>query len=186
MTAPQTPAVADSTSATAGPRVVGLDLSLTSTGVASNYGWTDRIRTKLTGHERLQHILDEIAAYTASADLVVIESLAFHGHDTEGASAGLAWLVRHRLWWKGKHYALVTPGQRMIYATGTGRADKDQVLAAVIRRYPAFDVASNDEADALILAAMGARHLGHPIDDLPLTHLRALDKVTWPETAGAA
>jgi hypothetical protein len=75
----------------------------------------------------------------------------------------------------------------MKYATGKGMIAKDAVLAAVVRRYVGIDVTCNDEADALILAAMGARHLGQPIEDsLPLTHLAAMDNVHWPATSNAA
>lgn len=42
----------------------------------------------------------------------------------------------------------------------------------------------NDEADALVLAAMAHRHLGHPIDELPKTHLAAMDKIRWPGLTG--
>ncbi|GMA22268.1 hypothetical protein GCM10025864_44320 [Luteimicrobium album] len=55
------------------------------------------------------------------------------------------------------------------------------MLAAVIRRHPTVDITGNDEADALILAAMGARHLGHPIDDVPATHLAAMNGGQWPD-----
>ena len=42
------------------------------------------------------------------------------------------------------------------------------------------DVTNNNEADALVLAAMGADHLGAPLVDLPQTHRAALDAVQWP------
>jgi len=77
------------------------------------------------------------------------------------------------------------PKVRAIYATGKA-LDKDQVLAAVVRRYPNVPIGNNNEADALILAAMGARKLGHPYEpSLPQTHLRAMDGAEWPHLVSA-
>src|SRR5699024_12232855 len=62
------------------PRVIGLDLSLTSSGVASSLGWTDTIRPKkIRGLERLRMILESVRAYTSGYDLVVLEGPSF-GH----------------------------------------------------------------------------------------------------------
>ena len=75
------------------------------------------------------------------------------------------------------------PTSRATYATGKDNAGKDAVLAAVVRRYPDVDVTGNDEADALVMAAMGARLLGHPLEDsLPQSHLRALAGLELPDT----
>ena len=57
------------------------------------------------------------------------------------------------------------------------------MLSAVIRRYGHLitrDAISNDEADALVLADMAARRLGHELVELPATHLRAMGTVPWP------
>lgn len=168
------------------PRIIGLDLSLTSTGVAGiHHGqwWTDRIRTKeLRGHPRIAYLLDAVGGFTRRADLVVIEGLAYDAHDTNRGNAGLSWLVRHGLWRRGIAYVLVPPANRCQYATGKGRADKRHVVAAVQATYGAAVVTNDDEADALVLAAMGARHVGRPIDgQLPVTHLAAMAGVPWPE-----
>jgi crossover junction endodeoxyribonuclease RuvC len=180
-------------------KVVGLDLSLTSTGVAvatPDGAITDRITTKpvpnatLTDRaDRLQGIARGIVSgYTSGADLVLIEGPSYgsttpHQHDR----AGLWWLVVARLMSTLVPVVEVPPSTRMRYATGRGNASKDDVLSAVIRRYPHIDVNGNDEADSLILAAMGARHLGHPLERgtapgniLPKTHLAAMGAVHWP------
>ena len=69
---------------------------------------------------------------------------------------------------------VVPPKTRAKYATGNGGADKRAVLAAVRAAYPQFTIRNDNEADAVVLAAIGARSLGHPIDDLPASHLAAL------------
>ena len=172
-------------------KVVGLDLSLTSTGVAVVTGGraaVDRITSKPTGTDlvhrwaRLRDLHREITNWTIDSTLVVVEGLAFSrttGHATE--RAGLWWLVVNRLLSCGYRVAIVPPTSRAKYGTGKGNAGKDHVLAAVVRRYPDVEVSGNDEADALLLASMGARWLGSPIDDLPKTHLAALDGAAWPE-----
>lgn len=184
--------------------VIGLDLSLTSTGIAVINTDTgdvtiDRIQSKGTKDATLEERRSRLttlqyavqtaitkaheATEVVSIPLVVIEQPAFsrqtgHMHDR----SGLWWLVVAHA---GKWYdvAEVSPTARAKYAAGKGNASKDAVLAAVVRRYPQVEVTGNDEADALALAAMGARHLGHPIDDLPKTHLAAMDAVRWPAHA---
>ena len=93
---------------------------------------------------------------------------------------------RAGLWWRlltrASLYAeddvvVVAPKSRAKYATGSGNGTKDQVLIATTRHYPLFTGTTNDEADALVIAAMLARLDGHPIDDLPATHTVALDKL---------
>jgi crossover junction endodeoxyribonuclease RuvC len=189
-------------------KVVGLDLSLTCTGVAvatQDGAITDRITSKPTKDATLRERvarLGMMAALTCDhatgADLIVVEGPSYgsttgHQHDR----SGLWWLVVGKL--SGLYPVVeVAPGTRMRYATGRGNASKDDVLSAVIRRYHHIDVNGNDEADALILAAMGARFLGHPLErpvpgrplfpgsPLPQTCLAAMDAVTWPEHLGGA
>lgn len=187
--------------------IVGLDLSLTSTGIArietgdGRERWTvQRIQSKAPATprgpkgkplpptlrqraDRLSDLMRRIVEATHPADLVVIETPAYSSktgstHDR----SGLWWLVVDYLDIQGYTIVEVTATGRMKYATGKGMVSKDIVLAAVVRRYVDVDVTGNDEADALVLAAMGARHLGHPIEaSLPQTHLAAMDGVHWPE-----
>lgn len=175
------------------PTVVGIDLSLTSTGIAVIHSdgsvALQRIQSKGTNadsletrHLRLRGIAAQVVntADDEQPDLVVIENPAY---SRVGGSAhdrsGLWWMVTSKLIARGHQVVTVPPSCRPKYATGAGggpNSGKDRVLAAVIRRYPQADVTGNDEADALILAAMGARHLGHPIDGhLPQTHLNAMN-----------
>lgn len=165
-------------------KIIGLDLSLTNTGVAGN-GWTESIPTGTRrGHERLQFIREAVADYTRMADFVVIEGLGF-GHDTDRAGAGLSWIIRHDLWRRDVGYGLVPPSNRMMYATGKGQADKDKVLLAMARLFEWF-AGGNDEADALVLAAMGYDWAGAPLAKVPETHRRALKGCKWPGSLKAA
>jgi Holliday junction resolvasome RuvABC endonuclease subunit len=174
------------------PFFVGLDLSLTSTGVAVIPG--DQIRVvrvtskpvpKATSDDtafRLDGIVDGILAHIPASDatFVAVEGPSF---GSSGSAAhvlgGLWWMVRHALRVEGLDVVIVPPSVVKKYATGKGNAPKDQVLAAVIRRYPDVNVTGNDEADALVLAAIRARHTGHPIEEtLPVAQASAAEKVT--------
>ena len=165
------------------PTVVGLDLSLTGTGIA---GWeqADVIRSRDTGHARLAVLLSHIGAACHGADLVVVEGPAFGAKGSAYHQlAGLWWLVAHQLFTQGIPYAVVSPAAVKQYATSKGNAGKDMVLANVVRRFPQVEVNDNNAADALVLAAMGYDHLGCPMVTMPQSHRGALDKVEWPDIA---
>lgn len=174
--------------------IVGVDPSLTSLGLAVTDGMTiktARVRTRGSTADSLRQRgmrQDKIVASVMEfvdkhdAGLVVIEGPSYgskfgHPHDR----SGLWWaIVKTLLANPGCHVVEVPPVNRIKYATGKGRADKDVVLAAAIRRYPQADITGNDVADAVILAAMGARYLGAVVEEsLPQTHLEAMVKVTW-------
>ncbi len=176
------------------PYILGLDLSLTGTGVCliADGGFpvitrtttVHTIKTKLTGHERLQWILDMTGIHRIP-DLVVLEGPAYSrqaGQSGHHERAGLWWLIAHKLWLAKIPYAVVPPNVRAKYATGKGNSGKDEVLVSVVKRYGHLcDVADNNQADALILAAMGAHHLGAPIVDVPKLNATALEVAKWPE-----
>lgn len=179
------------------PRVVGIDLSLQSTGLADSHGNTLRVRTKATGGtltadiDRLNRIAQSVADFVDlrdetvgtynMADLVVVEGPSLGSTSgQQHTRGGLWWMAVDRIMRVEGDVIVVPPTTRAMYATGKGNAGKDEVLAAAIKRYPTFDITGNDVGDAVILAAIGMRMLGHPIDDLPKTHLRALTKLALP------
>lgn len=175
-------------------KIVGLDLSLTSTGLAVIIDGTAHVLRQSTApagddvgrrHERLVHIAGNVREWCTGADLVVLEGPSYgsatgHQHDR----SGLWWLVVHRILNAELPLAVVPPTSRARYATGKGNSGKDAVLVSVVRRYPEVNVTGNDQADALILAAMGARRLGHPIDVVPKLCLSAMKGAAWPPESG--
>lgn len=177
-------------------RVLAIDPSLTGTGLAlldtDDYLVipTETVTSKPTGatlDDRRHRILTivEIVIYRAvkaKTDLAVIEAPSLAQKSQAGTldRHGLWWLLITRLAEAHIDTVAVPPTCRAKYATGKGNAGKDEVLLAVARRYPHVDVRDNNQADALVLAAIGARLAGHPIDELPKTHLDALAKVTRP------
>lgn len=169
-------------------RVGGLDLSLDSTGVATldNGGgvvdiWTGRLRPgKLRGHPRLRMIHTRAVNLLNECDLVLVEGPSYASIGTgQHERGGLWWIVTHVLWRQGVKLIVVPPSSLKKYATGKGGAHKDEVLAAVVRRYKDCELTGNDEADALTLAAMGADYHGWPIVEVPKLNRTALDKWPW-------
>jgi crossover junction endodeoxyribonuclease RuvC len=191
--------------------VTGLDISLTGTGVCviDHTSITLRCieskppkteRNPRTGKPlpptldqralRLAELSMEISASVpTSCNLVVIEQPAYSRN--EGAAhdrSGLWWLVAQFLFVRDIPFVEVPPNARILYALGTGRGNKDQVMLETAERYRHLvKVTGNNEADALVIAAMGARHLGHPIENsLPQKHIKAMASVRWPAREAAA
>lgn len=182
-------------------RVVGLDLSLTATGLA----WHDTdtpdpdpqvitLGSRPAGDRvdarslRLRRLAALVHSTASRADLAVIEGPAYGKSDAHTWDrAGFWWMVVGRLTGAGVPVAIAPPAQVKMYATGKGGgkgAGKDAVLLAIARRYPRIAVEDNNQADAVSLLLMGLRHLGVPYEAglLPHTHARAMTGVSWPNT----
>lgn len=180
--------------------VIGIDPSLTGTGVGviqadgteithAVHTFGRKGKTSETLIERLNRITtitrqvrDVIRGLDVYPDVIAIETPAYG--QTSGSHhdrSGLWWdLVRELTYEAGLGVMEVGIGKVKIYATGKGNGDKDAVLAATVRRYPEAPISNNNEADAFVLAAMAARLIGEPIDDLPKTHLRAMEGLVRP------
>lgn len=177
--------------------VAGLDLSLTSTGLAVvNLDTMQTAVTTITStgsksdtwadrHRRLATLTGDISNLIPADALTVIEAPSY-------GSKGGSQFDRAALWWRVYDdlvapWSMVLPVEptvRMKYATGKGNSGKDAVLAAAVRRYPNVDINGNDIADAVCLMAIGCRLLGEPIDDpMPVLNLSALTKLSLPEEA---
>jgi Holliday junction resolvasome RuvABC endonuclease subunit len=177
---------------TAGPRpiyrVAGLDISLTGTGI-STLGGTTRIPTKgrrkdtlLERNARLKHITSRVLEEVGDVHLACIEGPV--GYATPGGSTwdrgGLWWRIVAALLERDIPVAVISPTSRAKYATGNGGSRKTAVLEAAQRRYGAV-LESDDEADALILRAMGLHWLEQPLAEVPDGHRAALAGCQWPE-----
>lgn len=166
------------------PLVIGLDLSLTSTGVAGE-GWSDKVRTKLRGDARMRALKQAVASFIRAADLVVMEGPSY-GHGSLAGHeelAGLRSIVKLYCYEHHIPYAVMPPSCLKVYATGYGKASKDGVRAAVTARYGHVTEggAKYDEADAYTAMAAGYHWLGQPLKSVPESHRRGLDGCTWPE-----
>lgn len=179
------PATAATAATGSPPRVLGLDLSMTATGMCLPDGTTRTIKTRQKdGDKRLTHIVTEIIAARLAAlgiDLVVMEEAppGLKGpaikaiHMVHGA-------VRVHLIKEGIPYALINPTTLKIYATGKSAADKTAMTMAAYKR-AGIEFADDNQCDAYWLRAAGLDRAGHPLFPMPQAQRVALDKASWPQ-----
>lgn len=194
--ATSTRGVGSDRASTSHPRVIGLDLSLTSTGVAGA-DWAQTLETwslprkgatRAQRWARMRAAREQILPFIDSADLVVQESPAYSTGDMPGSQdqAWLWWAIYGRCAAREIPWVEVGTSTLKVYATSDGRASKEDVVQAVATRRPGLTFRGSDQADALTLAAMGLDHIGHPPVVLPKAHRRALDSINWPTVVGAS
>lgn len=182
-------------------RVIGLDLSLTSTGMSD--GLERRVvRTSPADgvyEARLDRIECELRRFLVGRNrpapgLVVMEGPSFRskgpGHEE---LAGVRAVVRRRLWRDGIPFAIVPPRSLKAYVTGNGNASKAEMVSELDRRYMTgfsgilVKDGRYDMADAFGLAAMGYERVGLPLSCRFLTepvaqsHAGILAKIEWPD-----
>lgn len=200
--------------AVAGSSVVGLDLSLTGTGLAAIDIHTAELCTavhassppatpSLTAHvARHRELADGIVSQVVACNpaLVVLEGLQFSvkSRDSSLTRRGfLWWAVVEGLCRAGVPVMEVTAQQIKQFATGRGNASKAEVVAAYAKAWPTAPLGRNveDRADAAQAAALGAGWLGveglpHAITVVRKKLLAKLPNPTIPprveRTAGAA
>lgn len=176
-------------------KVLALDLSLTSTGVAYPLGSVGRWipPSGVVGMERLQWLRCRLAEswVECGVDLVVIEGYSFGmARPTKGQGGGqpshahalgeLGGVIRFTLWNNAVPYVDVAPASLKKYATGKGNAKKESVLVEAVKRL-GYDGSSTDEADALWLRAMALDAYGEPEVEMPALNRTALEAVPWLE-----
>jgi Holliday junction resolvasome RuvABC endonuclease subunit len=172
----------------AGPdgfRVIGLDLSLTSTGVCLPDGTTYRIKTRAAdGDRRLLHIRDSIRDDIADhrPHLVVIEDLPKHAM-AAGITAKVHGAVLPELLDADVPYAYIVPATLKSYACDNGGADKSAMAAAAYLAAGAefVDDRGGDQCDAWWLRAAGHDWCGLPLFDMPQAQRDRLSKGKWPD-----
>jgi Holliday junction resolvasome RuvABC endonuclease subunit len=170
-----------------GLRVIGLDLSLTSTGVCLPDGSTFRIKTRdKDGPRRLVVIRDRIRAALADhrPDVAVIEDLPMHAMSA-GLTAKVHGPVLCELLDAGVPFAYVVPATLKKYATDHGNADKARMAAAAYLAAGAVfaDDKGGDQCDAWWLRAAGRDYYGQPLFSLPQAQRDRLMRVSWPDLA---
>lgn len=165
--------------------VVGLDPSMTATGIAAADGQLSVVGgdSKL-GDERLCRIADAVALAVAEADLVVIELLPQH-MKAAGITGMVHGVIRLTLLNAGVPYVHLSPATVKKYATGRGTADKSDMRMALYQR-AGIDERNDNKVDAWWLRAAGLDYYGEPIVTMPKTNRDALTKADWPLLPGIA
>lgn len=169
----------------AGPRplrVLGLDLSLTATGVCLTDGGTLTIKTRQKdGDRRLVHIADALTSMIAdgsTVDLAVIEDLPRHAM-AAGITGMVHGVARSVLLRVGIPYVLVVPATLKAFATGKGSGDKTPMAMAAYKR-AGREFGDDNQCDAWWLRAAGLDWYGQPEFALPAAQRERLAKVVWP------
>jgi Holliday junction resolvasome RuvABC endonuclease subunit len=183
--------------------VIGIDPSLTSTGIAALINGAPLAMKTITagkkdspsyGH-RSDRIVNQCRAILNALpveriDLAVIEGPAYAYHNAyTHDGAGLWWGIFSGL--RAQHIptAVITPITRQTWVIGkrTGRGakeDKREVLYTVRLWWPAAAKAirNDDIGDALALASIGAAHCGDPLPfEIKERHHNTLESIDWPK-----
>jgi Holliday junction resolvasome RuvABC endonuclease subunit len=180
-------------------RVVGVDLSLTGTGLADvahepsgalTYDYRT-VTSKPAGQDvrarsrRIDDVRGEVLRYARGSDLVIVEGPSLGKASPHTWDRAWLWgsvvddLLAARL-----AVAVAPPTVVKKFAAGKGNADKTAVAVGMARLWGEGTECRNDnEWDALALATMGAQRIGIP--DIPerAHHAGTLASVAWP-TAG--
>jgi crossover junction endodeoxyribonuclease RuvC len=164
-------------------KLIGLDLSLTSTGVSID-GKTSIVSTKAKGPERLSYVNKTLLqiCLDEEIDCAIIEGYSFASRNSQAHSIGeLGGCVRMTFWECGISYVEIPPTSRAKFATGKGNAGKTEVISAISSKTGMVFSGSgaDDECDAWILEQMGLAHLGISQYDWTSTQLSSLEKIDW-------
>lgn len=162
--------------------VIGIDPSLTATGIADHAGDTSVITYPkgCEGDQRLARISDRLqelifAVPIATSLYAVIEDLPTHGKGA-GQTGMVQGVVRLKLIEFEIPYVTVPPASLKLFATGKGTAPKPDLRMELFKR-TGIDLPNDNKVDAWWLRELGLHKLGNPTITLPKINLKALDKV---------
>lgn len=179
--------------------VIGLDLSLTATGLA---WWRDgtvhvtTVRTYPVEHDhngwsaplRHRRIMAKVMDVVGEPDTLVSKEDRLNSLEVAGNSAldiaGLHAVCDYALASRRVPIAKINLRHIKQYATGNGNADKPAMLAAAVAAFEPMLVANDNEADALWALAMAMHKYGLPLFAVPTVRAIKLDKVRWPVWSG--
>ncbi|NMW48919.1 hypothetical protein [Mobiluncus curtisii] len=172
--------------------VVGLDLSLTSTGIAvydTKRGMWRFDNPKTVGHRqdtwaqqtrRVYELAERICAAIPLHTLVVVEGPSYNSVSTSvWERAALYYQLTIWLQELEIPIAVAAPKTLKLWATGTGMAGKKSVQN-VAEQFVGRKLANNDVADATVLALMGMHRLGL-ISPPGVWRAKTVTRIEWPD-----
>lgn len=167
-------------------KVIGLDLSMTGTGICHPNGTARVVKTRLKDEdERLRVIRSAVLEDAFGCDLAVLEDwvAAFAG-PVLGMVHGT---VRTLLMDHGVPYVKVPPATLKKFATGNGKAEKPAMAVAAYKRAGVEFVGDKDGdmCDAWWLRVVGLYLMGEPPFELPKLQVDSLNVLTLPDACRA-
>lgn len=166
-------------------KVVGLDLSLTSSGVATADGRLLTVPSEAGGFSvgeralRVARLRAQIEGYLGGVDMVVMEGPAYSRQQQSGhhLRAGLWWMVAVTARTMAGEVIEISPSALKKFATGSGRATKVDMCTAVHRHTGKY-VSDDNQADAFWLRQVGLHILGDKSAlKLPSPNINTLHKI---------
>lgn len=160
-------------------KVVGLDLSITGTGVAHTVEGavcTHLIKTRDKDRDaRLVQIQNEVRIYAEGAELALIEAPTPRSPSsvTSGMVQGAVRIVLLEL---GIPYGTLMPASLKKYATGKGTGDKVPMAIAALKR-AGLEFPDDNQCDAFWLWVAANDKMGAPVFDLPALNRESLGKI---------
>lgn len=161
-------------------RILGLDLSITATGVCRPDRTTYTVKTKAADRDaRITVIRDRIAEELWDVDLVVLEDFPARLQAAAAKAIGITHgSVRQVLLDFGVPYVVVPPSSLKFYATGSGNADKAAMILAAYKR-GGIEFKDDNQCDAWWLHLAGKDRTGDPLFPLPQAQRDCLGKLDW-------
>lgn len=160
--------------------VMGLDVSLSATGVSINGHPQTVSGGSMRGVGRMIYIRDMLVDLFGLVDAIAIEAPAFAAKGSYSKEiGGIWWVVRIAIAEHsgGALVAEIPPTSAKKYATGSGNASKDLMLVEAVKRL-GYEGSSNNEADALWLEQIGRElFVDNHTPLVPASHRKALDKL---------
>lgn len=137
-------------------RFLGLDLSLTETGVCTLSGSSYSAAVIKPGAKkfepRLRHIRDEVSRrLDGDFDMVAIEGYAYGARNKLPDLGELGGTIRLLLHEKRVPFVVVPPNTLKLFATGKGNGGKDLMMLGIYKTWK-VEFTNNNEADAYALA----------------------------------
>lgn len=149
--------------------IIGLDLSLTSTGVAvvhvdGGLYSAAAIKSKLADTPRLLDIRNNLYSILnklpKKPTLAVLEGYAFGSQARHEAAGELGGIIKVALFLEGIPIVIVPPMTLKKFVMGKGNAQKDEMRLAAFKKW-GVEFKTNDEVDAFALAQLGAILVRH-------------------------
>lgn len=161
-------------------RILGIDPSLTSTGIAVL--WGGRLRTWTIGMDagnpmkRLVYFRDELTEIVERYGIraAIIEGYSFGSRFTRSHAAGeLGGVIRLVLHDMGVHTVSTPPKTMKQAISGDGNADKKKIMLS-LKQNMGLQLTQPDEADAAALSVIGAHFFCSAVDTAALPGITCL------------